>query len=201
MKTKNILVTPAILISLLTAGTASASFIPYPTVGVLNPVTYSFTATATGAITAYFAAENTASYTEQIGLMINGVNTGIYGLNNKTSAVGDSISWNVTAGDKLVFVDQVSTIGNSWYSDTALNSDHVNHVYSTAYTGSLSGFPVSAGTYVAFEDLLNGGDKNYHDDTFVVTNVSAVPLPGAVWLMLGGLMGVFGLNRRKSAVV
>jgi hypothetical protein len=30
--------------------------------------------------------------------------------------------------------------------------------------------------------------------------ISAVPLPAGVWLMLSGLIGVLGLNRRKSAI-
>lgn len=32
------------------------------------------------------------------------------------------------------------------------------------------------------------------------TNVAAVPVPAAVWLMLSGLLGLLGLNRRKVAI-
>src|SRR5438445_9672217 len=71
---------------------ASAQFavadpIPYPTSGAYNPVTYTFTAMASGNITAYFAG-STASYVNELGMLVNGVPTGIVGLNNHTSQIG-----------------------------------------------------------------------------------------------------------------
>ena len=46
----------------------NAGTIPYPNVGTPNPATYTFTATADGPITAYFAG-STASYEEEVGLL------------------------------------------------------------------------------------------------------------------------------------
>ena len=66
---------------------ARADVIPYATPGVINPASYTFTATATGNITAYFAGASAAN-TSELGMLVNGVSTGLFGLNNQTSAIG-----------------------------------------------------------------------------------------------------------------
>ncbi len=180
---------------------ATADVIPYPNSGSLNGASYNFTATATGPLTAYFAG-STAGYDNNLGLLVNGVDTGIYGLNDHTSIIGQSLSFgNVTAGDVLTFVLQVNTFSYV-YSNPALNGGYdggvgLQHVYATPYTGSL-GAGIPNGTYVAFEDLAGGGDLNYHDENFVFTNVG-VPDNGSSVALLGlGLAGVALARRRFS---
>jgi hypothetical protein len=127
------------------------------------------------------------------------VATGILGLNNHTSPHGLALNFGtVNAGDTLVFeMINLSPGGvGPWYSDKSLNSDGVNHVYSTNFGGDIA---IPAGTFVAFEDLPNGGDFNYNDETFVFTNVSTtVPEPATLLLAALGL-GVMGLLMRRKA--
>src|SRR5689334_19646892 len=99
----------------------AADAIPYPNSGTLNPVTYTFTASANGDITAYFAG-STASYDNELGLLVNGVSTGIVGLDNHSSALGASLDLgSVHAGDVLTFVLVNHTLGMNAYSDPSLN--------------------------------------------------------------------------------
>lgn len=160
---------------------AVAGSIPYPNAGTLNPTTYTFTANNTGDVIAYFAG-STASYDNQLGMLINGVQSSSgFGLDNHTSALGLAFDLgHVTKGDTLVFDMKNNTVGGLIvYSDPSMNSAYdnggpgLNHIYSTAYTGSL-GNNIPDGTYVGFEDLRGGGDKNYNDETFVFTNVASV---------------------------
>ncbi len=145
-KIKYLLAVPAILLASQSNAFAATSTtnIPYANPGVINPVSYTFTAANTGTVNAYFAG-TTAAYTEVLGLEINGVNTNHWGLNNKQSSVGSMMSWNVNAGDKLTFVDYVwgynavkyDSNGNptggiySIASNIAQNSDTNQHVYAT----------------------------------------------------------------------
>ena len=75
---------------------ARADLIPYPDSGSPNAVNYTFTATTSGSITAYFGGSG-AGYELLLGMLVNGVSTGVFGLNDHTSSVGDSL--NLASGD------------------------------------------------------------------------------------------------------
>jgi hypothetical protein len=97
----------ALAVTLLAAGAAQAAPVPYGTPGLENKTTYTFNAAADGDLIAYFAGSN-ASYTNEIGLLVNGVDTGVYGLNNHASVYGDSLDFGaVNKGDLLVFILKV----------------------------------------------------------------------------------------------
>jgi hypothetical protein len=196
---------------------ARADAIPYPTPGVVNPVVYTFTAGATGDVVAYFAGSS-AGFTEELGLQVNGVSTGVFGLNNHSSALGESlILGHANAGDILTFVLRTISpdIGDT-FSNPALNGTYdggvgIQHVYSTPYTATspiIDLIPV--GTFVGWEDLpanrpgISHPDFDYNDLTFVFTNI-AVHVPGPIaGAGLPGLIlacgGLLALARRRRQI-
>ena len=205
MKFKTYLSAAAAVAGALCASHAVAGAIPYPNSGTVNPVTYTFTAASTGDLTAYFAGSG-ASYDEQVGLLVNGVQQGPTGLDDHSSSLGQALDFGlVHAGDSLVFFDAVASINNTWYTDPSKNSDGGNHVYSTTATAGQVYAGSPAGVYVAFEDLdFNGGsDYNYFDDTFVFTNTSVqsgAPEPATWGMMLLGVAGIgAALRGRRQA--
>lgn len=194
----------AAAVALGTATAAQAAIPLYPTPGVVNASDYAFTAAADGDIVAYFAGHS-AGYTNWLRLEVNGVDTGLEGLNNQTSALGQSFNFGpVSAGDALVFKIRVVNTGDNFYSQRSQNADGITHIFSANYGGGDWGIP--AGVYVGFEDLYGGGDLDYDDLRFVFTNVGGgevggIPEP-ATWAMLitgFGLVG-FAARRRKARV-
>ncbi len=166
----------------------------------------SFTATSTGPITAYFYGQS-AAYGSSLGLLINGVSTGIVGLQNHNTPQGTSIVLgNATAGDILTFQLGVSTsdpngpppLSYYLYSDPTLNSDSQEHTLASAWAGGPGLIP--AGTFVGFEDIipLNQSDLDYNDHQFVFTNVS-VPDGGSTLALAGVSLMALGLLRRRIA--
>jgi hypothetical protein len=190
----------------------AGTVIPYPTPGVQNSESYTFTATATGDVTGYFYGSNAADF-DQVAMSVNGAPHGSFGLSNSSTA-GQTFNFgSVTTGDTLSFILLNSTTGTTFSSNPDSNSDKAQHVYSINYTNpgpfALAGIPT--GTFVAFEDLLatQGSDFDYNDDSFVFTNVSVAnptPIIGAFPLFASGLalVGVLALRRnqkvRSSAV-
>ena len=206
----------ALAASLATAGTAVAA-VPYPDAGTQNPATYTFSATSTGDLSAYFYGSY-AGFSESLGVLVNGVDTGLIGLNNHTTTPGAAFSFGkVNAGDTLTFYinvgDYIANRQYTYYSDLALNSDNQHHVYASSYVGGASAFggsAIPAGTFIGFEDLslVHDGqsDFNYADQQFVLTNTTvstpAVPEP-ATWAMMLAGFGVIGfaaIRRQKVSV-
>lgn len=182
----------AVLAVALSASNAQAvANTAYATAGTYNSVRYSFTAQNTGDIVAYFTGAS-AAFSSEITLLVNGVATGVSGLGNHISAIGQKLDLgHVHAGDTLVFVLKVLSKGAAQiFSDASMNAGYdngvagMNHIFSSAYDGAnpaLAGVP--AGTAIGFEDLTFGhSDYDYNDETFVFTNVAAavapVPAPG-----------------------
>ena len=137
---------PGASLALLLCGlgtVARADAIPYPNVGTPNTATYSFTVAETGEIIAYFAGGG-ASFDLQLGLLVNGVDTGVVGLDNKTSMIGQSLDLgDAKAGDALTFVLHNLSTGRLAFSDPTLNVSYDidgsvghQHVYSTPYTAT-----------------------------------------------------------------
>lgn len=198
----------------LSAGAASAAdLIPYPASGAYNATTYAFTASTTGDLTASIVGGFGAGYTNELGVLVNGVAQGGFGLNNHTSSLGDTYNFGpVTAGDSLIFVLHNLSRGLDAFSLASMNIAYDslgytgghNHVYSTAYTATPAIGGVAPGVYVGFEDLaFPGSDFNYNDESFVFGNTTStgggVPEPAtwAMMLMGFGLMGA-GLRARRS---
>jgi len=185
----------------LVGGAAMATSPIYPNNGTINPATYTFTAASTGDLIGYFAGSG-ASYDEQVGLL--GSPNGV-GLGNHSSQIGEAFNFgHVTAGQVLTFFDQINTTHDTWYSDASMNSDGIQHIYSTNVVANQIYAGSPAGVYIGFEDLAGGGDANYFDDTFIFTNTiigGAVPEPGVWALLITGFagLGMMLRTRRRAA--
>jgi len=143
----------------------------YPNPGIVNPDSYSFVAENTGDLTVYFLGSN-ASYVSQLGLLINGVETGYLTPESNVSSYGDSVLWPVTAGDILVFVLHVLNTGRHYYSDETMNEDG-QHIYSAPFPADDT---IPAGIYIGFEDQpLMTSDLDYSDVAYIFVEASALP--------------------------
>jgi Domain of unknown function (DUF4114)/PEP-CTERM motif len=193
------------VLSLAVATAAAANSVPLPAygdVGVENTAVYVFQAQTSGDLESYFTG-STASDTEILGVLVNGVEEGSISLPNHGTTLG--FEWNfgpslsqpvvVTAGDTITFFiedenanrDIVPGHDNVFYSNPDMNSfdnQPVQHIFSAAFGGGTitvgdQSADIPAGTYVGFEDLpANVADWNYNDETFVFNIVPPADISG-----------------------
>lgn len=129
---------------------------------------------------------------------------------SSTTAVGTQVNiGSFAAGTELVFGYYVHNTGNTFLTGPAsANADGVAHARATTtYDGALDQYM----TMVGMEDLWGGGDADYNDFQFLLSNVVdpldamvsaeplAVPEPGVLGLFgIGVLMfGMMGVRARS----
>lgn len=141
---------------------------------------------------------HTAGYTNLLFLSAPGNILGTI-FNNHTTPIGTTVSLgNFTAGTELIFAINVLNTGDTFYSGPASrNADGLAHaVVDDAFS--------LTETYVGFEDLYGGGDKDYDDLQFSFTNVKGtsqppgVPDSGSTALL--GAMGLVALVAVRKSV-
>ena len=187
------------------ASAAQAQAIPYPTPGVVNPLTY--TVTPTGGTVTFTFYSSDASDSDYVGLFQNGVQLtdtisgNQWVLENHSTSQGTQATFNVTAGQPVVLAEWNATTSTQFFSIPGLNPDGDQHAYLAAVSAGQLFTASPAGYYVGWEDLTaaQSGDFDYNDTQIIVSGVLATPGPvpgtGVVGLALLALYGAFQLRR------
>jgi hypothetical protein len=168
--------------SFLAVAAAALSLAASANAATINASTNSIVSTYGGPLQITFISK-TAAFSSD--LVFNGATL----FNNQSAAPGFTTTIaGPAAGASADFSINVLTEGTTFFTGlAALNADGLVHALLILNAdGSIS---------VGFEDILGGGDLDFDDLVFSVTEV---PVPGALALMLTGLAG-FGFARRRKA--
>jgi hypothetical protein len=143
-----------------------------------------------------------------------GNNWGVYNADGNWSIANDNgqvNAWNYIAnGAHAVGTNEVTYSGQlaaGTYSifiggDDASAYSNLLGLAQATNGGSVAGATVAdflKGTGTATQQQLYQGLRLAGNGNITFSSVAAVPVPGAVWLFLSGMMGVLGLNRRKKS--
>ena len=174
----------------LSATVSFAAEIPF--IGASNPSTSSLYAATTGEVILTFLSKQADFSTD---VSVQGSPATLF--NNQSAVAGTTYSLgSFQEGAEIVFSFFVNTTGDTFLSGAAINN--VDNTAHTAYQ------QVDNSLLVGFEDIVLGGDKDYNDIIFSVSNaaigrpVSPVPEPELVSMLAAGLM-LLGFSSRKKS--
>lgn len=149
----------------------------------------------TGNVTLTYTGKD-ASYTDLLLLLSPSNSFGII-FNNQATNVGSVFNLgSFAAGTQLIFGLYAVNENKTYYSgNAASNPDHIAHA-------AINFDVVNHLAYVGFEDLYNGGDKDYNDFKFSLSNVGSTPAhvpEPASWALMAAGAGLLTRVRTRRA--
>ena len=172
-------------------------FLTFGLASIASAQDYRYTVAKDGMVSGFFGGQ-TASYDSDLSLIAEGYPDTDRHISNHVAKLGEmtTFGW-YEAGTELTFKLFVHDTGDTFYSNTAMNPDGMDHARAfqcALPNGSLSAFtPV---IFMGFEDLMGGGDMDFNDSMAMFSNVIMVPVPepSAIAMLLAG-PGLLGFTR------
>ncbi|QJB55313.1 VPLPA-CTERM sorting domain-containing protein [Pseudodesulfovibrio sp. zrk46] len=127
-----------------------------------------------------------------------GDNTRLFSSNN----IPKTLEYKEVSGLHMTGFKDTNLYGNTFFNltDTDGNGNPYVRIFDVIKEFSFGSNTIELGSLLlGFNDSNNGVDLDYDDFVIVARKTSATPIPGAVWLLGSGLVGLVGLRRRANA--